>query len=100
MALCAEKGAQTTKKASKDLRCFLRFLLAQIETLLKAINTSAGIYQLLLTREERMTLRTYVNDDILLGRTGLDDVAACTANGRLLVIRMDSLLHVVSPLSR
>ena len=70
------------------------------ETLLELVDASAGVYQLLLTRKERMTLRTYVNDDILLGRTSLDDVAACATNGRLLVIRMDALLHVVSPLSR
>ena len=30
-------------------------LLIQIETLLEAINTSAGVYQLLLTGEKRMT---------------------------------------------
>lgn len=74
-------------------------LLVQIETLLKAINTSAGIYQLLLTGEERVTLRTNVNYDILLSRASLDDIAASATNGRLLIIGMDSLLHVVSPLS-
>ncbi len=74
-------------------------LLVQIETLLKAINTSAGIYQLLLTGEERVTLRANVNYDILLGRASLDDIAASATNGRLLIVGMDSLLHVVSPLS-
>ena len=42
-------------------------LLIQIETLLEAINTSAGVYQLLLTREEGVALGANVNDDILLG---------------------------------
>ncbi len=74
-------------------------LLVQIETLLKAINTSAGIYQLLLTGEERVTLRANVNYDILLGRASFDDIAASATNGRLLIVGMDSLLHVVSPLS-
>ncbi len=41
-------------------------LLIQIETLLEAINTSAGVYQLLLTREEGVALGANVNDDILL----------------------------------
>ena len=74
-------------------------LLIQVEALLKAINTSAGVYQLLLTGEERMALRANVNDDVFLGGASLDDVAAGTTNGRLLIIGMDSLLHAVSPLS-
>ena len=74
-------------------------LLVQIEALLEAINTSAGIYQLLLTGEERVTLRANVNDDVLLGGASLNDIAASATNGRLLIIGMDALLHVVSPLS-
>ena len=55
-------------------------LLIQIETLLEAINTSAGVYQLLLTREEGVALGANVNDDILLGGAGLNDIAAGTAD--------------------
>ena len=74
-------------------------LLIQIETLLEAINTSAGVYQLLLTREEGVALGANVNDDILLGGAGLNDIAAGTADRGLLVLGMDALFHVVSPLS-
>ena len=74
-------------------------LLIQIETLLEAINTSAGVYQLLLTREEGVALGANVNDDVLLGGAGLNDIAAGTADRGLLVVGMDALFHVVSPLS-
>ena len=74
-------------------------LLIQIETLLEAINTSAGVYQLLLAREEGVALGANVNDDILLGGAGLNDIAAGTADRGLLVLGMDALFHVVSPLS-
>ena len=74
-------------------------LLVQIETLLEAINTSAGVYQLLLAREEGVALGANVNDDILLSGASLNDIAASATNGRLLIIGMDALLHVVSPLS-
>ena len=63
-------------------------LLIQIETLLEAINTSAGVYQLLLTREEGVALGANVNDDILLGGAGLNDIAAGTADRGLLVLGM------------
>ena len=67
--------------------------------LLEAINASAGVYQLLLTREEGVALGANVNDDVLLGGAGLNDIAAGTADRGLLVVGMDALFHVVSPLS-
>ena len=39
-----------------------------------------------------------VQIETLLG-AGLNDIAASATNGRLLIIGMDALLHVVSPLS-
>ena len=74
-------------------------LLVQIETLLEAINTSAGVYQLLLAREEGVALGANVNDDILLGGAGLNDISAGTAARGLLVLGMDARVPVVSPLS-
>ena len=68
-------------------------LLIQIETLLEAINTSAGVYQLLLTREEGVALGTNFHTDILLGGAGRIDSTASAADGGLLIIRMDSFLH-------
>ena len=61
--------------------------------LLKAVNASAGIYELLLAREERMALGANFNADIALGRAGLDNFAASTTNRGLLIFRMDSFLH-------
>ena len=96
-----EVRKNTTEAVSGKKRKRIRWLglLVQIETPLKAINTSASVYQLLLTGEERMALGTNVNYDVLLGGASLDDVAASTTNGRLFVVGMDSLLHAVSPLS-
>ena len=87
------------EKATENTFRWLFSLLVQIETLLEAINTSAGVYQLLLTREEGVALGANVNDDVLLGGAGLNDIAAGTADRGLLVVGMDALFHVVSPLS-
>jgi hypothetical protein len=89
----------STKKPSNTRFDGFPELLIQIETLLEAINTSAGVYQLLLTREEGVALGANVNDDILLSGAGLNDIAAGTADRGLLVLGMDALFHVVSPLS-
>ena len=67
------------EKATENTFRWLFSLLVQIETLLEAINTSAGVYQLLLTREEGVALGANVNDDVLLGGAGLNDIAAGTA---------------------
>ena len=72
--------------------CLLKLLIAA-ETLVKAVNTSAGIYQLLLAGKERMTFRADFHSDILFGRAGLDDLATCATNGRRFVMRMNSLFH-------
>ena len=53
----------------------------------------------LLAREEGVALGANVNDDILLSGAGLNDIAAGTADRGLLVLGMDALFHVVSPLS-
>ena len=99
LAACTPAKNRPGKRKTIEVTFDGFILLVQIETLLEAINTSAGIYQLLLTGEERVTLRANVNDDVLLGRASLNDVATSATNGRLLIIGMDALLHVVSPLS-
>jgi hypothetical protein len=66
----------------------------QLKSSLKAINTSAGIYQLLLASEERMALRANINNDVFLGRASLNYVSTGAANSSLIVFGMDSLLHV------
>ena len=77
------------------MRNFL--LLLQAKTLVEAINTSAGVDQLLLASVERMALGANFDVDLGLGGTSLDDIAACTGDGAVNVIRMDTLLHSFSP---
>lgn len=77
----------------------LNKLLIEIKTPLEAVNTSAGVYQLLLTGEERVTLRANVNYDILLCGASFNNIAASTTNCCLIIVRMYTLFHVVSPLS-
>ena len=70
--------------------------LASVETLVEALDASAGIDQLLLAREERVALRADFNLDILFGRQNLDHVAAVAGDGGLFAYRMDAFLcHVI-----
>ena len=73
--------------------------LLQTELLVEAFNTSASVNQLLLAGIERVTLGADFNSDILFGRPGLKHVTTSAADGGLLIIGMDVLLHVCSPLS-
>ena len=75
-------------------------LLVQAELLVELGHASAGIHQLLLAREEGVTLRADFHLDILLGRTCLNHITAGASNRSLLIIGMDSFLHCSrSPLS-
>ena len=67
--------------------------LLTAETLVEALNTSAGVDQLLLTSVERMALGANFDVDLGLGGTSLDDVAACAGDGAVNVVRMDTLFH-------
>ena len=83
-----------------DPFCDVSDLLVQAELLVELRNASAGIHQLLLTREEGVTLRADFHLDILLGRTCLNHITAGASNRSLLIIGMDSFLHCSrSPLS-
>ena len=68
-------------------------LVLKTELLLKAVNTAAGINQLLLARKEGMALGANFNTDILFGGAGLNHFAARTTNRRLCIFRMDALFH-------
>ena len=79
---------------------FCSLLALQTEALVELGNTSAGIDQLLLAREERVTLRADFHANILLRRTCLNHITAGAFNSSLLIIGMDSFLHCsCSPLS-
>ena len=85
----------STKEISPHrIRCGLYFLL-QAETLVKTIDTSTGVNQLLLAGIERVALGADFNTDILLGRAGGKSVTAGAADGGLLVFGMDAFSHVV-----
>ncbi len=75
------------------LRQPLYFLFPKIETLFEAVDTSASVYELLLTREEWVAFRANINNDILLRGASLDYVTARTTDGGLLILGMDSLFQ-------
>lgn len=82
-----------------------RFIFAEANCLhtkafFESVNTSACIIQLLATGEKRMALGAYLNSDIFLGRTGFDNLTASTSDCSLFVVRMNSLFHFYSPLSK
>ena len=74
-------------------------LLTEAVTLFEHINASARINQLLFAGKERMALGTNFHVNILFRRRRLDHIAAGTGDGGLLVLRMQILFHVWSPLS-
>ena len=67
--------------------------LLTAEALVEALNTSAGVNQLLLASVERMALGANFDVDLRLGGTSLDHIAACAGDGAVNVIRMDTLFH-------
>ena len=77
---------------------FRTVLLLKAELLVKSVNTSAGIDQLLLARIERMALRADVDAKILLGGAGFNNLSASTLDGCRLVIGMYSVFHFNTPL--
>ena len=85
--------------AKKAAGIFFRLLCmtsASVEALVEALDTSAGIDQLLLAREERVALGADFNLDVLLGGEHLDHVAAVAGDGGLFAFRMDAFLcHVI-----
>ena len=75
-------------------------LLVQTELLVETSNTTAGVDQLLLTREEGVTLRADFHANVLLRGTCLNYITAGAFNSSLLIIGMDTFLHCsCSPLS-
>ena len=73
----------------------IRRLFACLKTLFELVDSSAGIDELLLTREERVALRANFNLDLsALGRSGNDLRAASAGNHALFVLGMQSLFHI------
>ena len=77
----------------------VRFL-EKAKLLVELGDTSAGIDQLLLAREEGVTLRADFHANVLLRGTCLNYITAGAFNRSLLIIGMDTFLHCsCSPLS-
>ncbi len=75
-------------------------LLVQTELLVETSDTTAGIDQLLLAREEGVTLRADFHANVLLRGTCLNYITAGAFDSSLLIIGMDTFLHCsCSPLS-
>lgn len=70
-------------------------LTVETETLLETVNTSTGIYDLLLAGEEGMTLGADFNADVLSGRTSLNDIAASASYGSCFILGMQILFHCI-----
>ena len=91
----AERKKSTKKRRfpSGKRRSEMTCKLLTAETLVEAFNTSASVDQLLLTSVEGMALGANFDVDLGFGGTSLDDVAACTSDGAVNVVRMDTLFH-------
>src|ERR1700754_2554249 len=86
---CANPSIQGLFRGGSALGC--RFLAV---TLIKAIDASRGIDQLLLTREERVAGGTDFHVQVaLLGRARFERLAAGAGNGYLNVFRVNSWFH-------
>ena len=74
--------------AGRQVLCLLEAVL-----LVELVHAAAGVDQLLLAGEEGVALGADLNGDVLLGGAGLDHGAAGAADGRRLVVGVDSSLH-------
>ena len=70
-----------------------RQLLAEIVALLKSVNASAAVNQLLTAGIEGMALGADFNLELALNGTALEGLTACAANDAFAVGRMDVLFH-------
>ena len=91
------QSVSTEKEAGQPADFFI--FASDTETLLEAIDTSAGVHQLLLAGVERMTLGANFDTQLRLGGTGLEGGTAHAANDALVVLRVDLFFHAISPLS-
>jgi len=90
-----QAACQSKQPASFDsISISDRKKLVDVESLLEALNASAGVDQLLLTCKEGMAVGADFNTQILLCGACYESVATCTCNCCLLVVGMDTLFHL------
>lgn len=87
------------KSGTSFSRCRLGYpcLVFDIELLLKAINTPACVYQLLLAGKEGVAIAADFNMDIFFGGTRFNLCAAGTFDCCSLILGMDAFFHYFSP---
>ena len=73
---------------------FFEYLFESV-LLVEAIDSSTGVYQLLLAGIEGVTLGADFDANVLLSRTSLKHRTAGTTNCGLLIFRVDTFLHHV-----
>ena len=83
------------KRQRKRARCFSvpSGNLFNVEALLEAIHTAAGVNQLLFAGIERMALGTDIHLHLFLGRSGFKSFTAYAANHALSILGMNVFLH-------
>lgn len=96
---CKTKGQRGgTQPRSLPLKLpGMKLFFFQIEALFETVYTAAGIYQLLLAGEERMTFRTNIYTNFFFGRAGFKFSAASAFYGCNIILRMNSLFHIGHP---
>ena len=79
--------------------CIFLFLLVEIVSLLEFVEASTGVNKFLFAREVRMALGANFNTKFVdvLGCTRLECVSACTHDGHVVIVGMDSFFHCDSP---
>jgi hypothetical protein len=61
----------------------------------ESLDSTRGVDKFLFTGKKRMTFGADFNTDIRFGRTDLYLIAACTSYARFMVLRMNSVFHVI-----
>ena len=85
---CARRGVSISQSTVIRIIGLLEAVL-----LVELVHAAAGVDELLLAGVEGVALGADFNGDVLLGRTGLNHIAAGAANGGLLIVGMNSLFH-------
>jgi hypothetical protein len=87
------RGRNPVVKNGWALRGFLRLFLVTGVFFLEPFHTACNIHDLLLPRDEGMTLGTDFRLDVLTGGSRFDHIPADAGNGGFLIFRMNTFFH-------
>jgi hypothetical protein len=96
-ALYSGSGLSIKQNAPIQERFERPRLFFNIKAPFKLIDPSAGVDQFLPSGIEGMAFRADFNSYVLLCRAYFNNLAASAAYGGLLIIRMDTIFHLISP---